>query len=86
MMTWEHFTDMLRVEYVPQVERECLATEYLSIKKTKNSMMEINKMFTERALFCPESVANEQLKMSRYPNMLKIEIREFVVNNTYKTL
>ena len=47
-----------------------MAQEFLELKKDSESVMEITRMFTERAMFCPE-FASEQAQMSRYPSMLK---------------
>lgn len=42
-MSWEQYTDMFRTKYVPQFEREHLAQEYLSLKQTMESVIEIIK-------------------------------------------
>lgn len=70
-MTWELFTKMFHTEYVPLVDRERLAHEYLSLRQRIESVMEIIKMFTERALFFAEYVGPEHVQMSRYLSMLK---------------
>ena len=48
--------------------------------------MKITKMFTERALFCPEFAASEQAQMNWYLSMLKTIIHHFVSNQRYSTL
>ena len=58
-VTWERFTTMFRDEYVPPIERERLAQEFLSIKQGTESMTVIPRMFHERALFCPEHVSSK---------------------------
>ena len=85
VVTWERFTVMFRDEYVPQVERERLAQEYLTLKQGTESVTVITKMFHERALFFPELVSTEQARMSRYLSILRRDIREFVANSTYQT-
>lgn len=50
---------MFCTKYVPRVEREMLAWEYLSSRLMIESMADITKVFTERDLFCPEYVASE---------------------------
>ena len=45
----------------------------------------ITRMFHERALFFPEHMATEQARMSRYLSILRRDIREFVVNSSYRT-
>lgn len=53
VVTWERFLEMFREEYVPLVEREWMAQEYMSLRQTTKTVTEINKLFHERALFCP---------------------------------
>lgn len=85
-VTWEQFIEMLHTDYVPLVERERLAHEYLSLKKTMDPMTEITKIFTKRALFCLDYVASKQVQMSRYLSMLKTKIREFFSTQQYSSL
>ncbi|KAL7584909.1 uncharacterized protein LOC128127083 [Lactuca sativa] len=84
-VTWEGFTTMFRDEYVPPVERERLVQEFLALKQGTDSVAAITRKFHERAMFCPELVATEQARMSRYLGVLRREIREFVSNSTYHT-
>lgn len=49
-------------------------------------MIDITKMFTKRALFSPEYAALEQVQMSRYSIMLKMEIREFMSTQWYSSV
>ena len=65
-MTWEQFFEMFHSRYVPLVERERLAQEYLDLRQGTESVMEITKMFMERAIFCPEFSASEQAHMTQY--------------------
>lgn len=58
-VTWERFSEMFINEFVPVVEREMLAPEFLSLKKKTKTVTKITSMFHERALFCPEHVSNE---------------------------
>lgn len=60
VVTWEQLSEMFRRRYVPMVERETLAQEYMDLRQTTDMMTEITKMFTESALFCPEFTASEQ--------------------------
>ncbi|KAJ9545001.1 hypothetical protein OSB04_024708 [Centaurea solstitialis] len=77
-LTWDAFLEMFRAEFVPQIEVERLTTEFLEMEQTTESVTEITNKFLERALFCREYVQNERMKMYRYRNILKPEIREFV--------
>ncbi|XP_052621371.1 uncharacterized protein LOC122195016 [Lactuca sativa] len=84
-VTWERFTVMFRDEYVPQVERERLAQEFLTLKQGTESVTTITRMFHERAMFCPEHVSTEKARMSRYLSILRRDIREFAANSSYRT-
>ena len=84
-VTWERFTAMFRDEYVPPVERERLAGEFLTLKQGTESVTVITRMFHERAMFCPEHVSSEQARMSRYLSILRRDIRKFVAKSTYRT-
>ncbi|KAJ9562962.1 hypothetical protein OSB04_008122 [Centaurea solstitialis] len=85
VMTWEQFKELFKEQYVPQVEVERLTGEFLAMKQTTETVNEITDLFLERSLFCPEYVASERMKMSRYVEVLKPEIREFVVMSECKT-
>ena len=78
-MTWEQFTELFREQFMPQIEVERLTSEFLSLVQTTESVYEITDKFLERSLFCPEYIASERMKMYRYAEVLKPEIREFVV-------
>ncbi|KAJ9547624.1 hypothetical protein OSB04_020167 [Centaurea solstitialis] len=78
-MTWEEFTGLFRAGLELHIEIERLTSEFLSMKQTTESVNEITEMFLERFLFCSEYVASERIKMFRYEEFLKPEIREFVI-------
>ncbi|CAH1445284.1 unnamed protein product [Lactuca virosa] len=84
-VTWEQFRDMFRARYIPRVERERLAQEFLSLRQDGESVTEITRMFAERAMFCPK-FASEQAQMTRYLSMLKTDIRQFVSTQRCDTL
>lgn len=77
---------MFRDDFVPAVERERLAQEFLSLKHKTKMMIEITRMFHERTLFCPEQVSMEQARVTWYLSILRRGTREFVENITYRTL
>ena len=77
-MSWEQFSEMFCSCYVPLVEREKLAQEYLDLREGSETVTKITKMFTKSVMFYPEFVASEQAQMTRYLSMLKMEIRQFV--------
>ena len=56
-VTRERFTKLFRDEYVPEVERERLAQEFLSLMQKTKSVTEITGMFHERVLFYPDHVS-----------------------------
>lgn len=62
-VSWYQFREMFINRYVPQDERERLAQEFLELKQDSESVTEIIRMFTERAMFCPE-FASERAQMS----------------------
>ena len=76
---------MFYARYVPRVERERLAKEFLSLRQDGESVMEITRMFTERAMLCPK-FASEQAQMTRYLSMLKADIHQFVSTQQCDTL
>ena len=51
---WDQFREMFSTRYVPRVERERLAQVFLELKQDSDSVTEITRMFTERAMFRPE--------------------------------
>ncbi|KAJ9542210.1 LOW QUALITY PROTEIN: hypothetical protein OSB04_028716 [Centaurea solstitialis] len=74
-MTWEQFKELFKEQYVPQVEVERLTGEFLGMEQTTESVNEITDKFLEKSLFCRDYVANEPMKMYRYAQILKPEIR-----------
>ena len=66
---------MFRDKYVPPVEKERLAQDFLSLKQGTESVTVITWMFHERALFCPKYVPSEQARMSQYLSILRRDIR-----------
>ena len=85
VVTWEQFRDMFCARYIPRVERERLTQEFLSLRQDGESVMEITRMFTKRAMFCPE-FTSKQCQMTRYLSMLKNDIRQFVSTQRCDTL
>ncbi|KAJ9564756.1 LOW QUALITY PROTEIN: hypothetical protein OSB04_000722 [Centaurea solstitialis] len=77
-MTWDAFKVLFEEQFSPRVERERIIAEFLNLKQTTESVNEITDQFLEKALFCPDYVGNEAMRMYRYRGVLKPEIREFV--------
>lgn len=64
IVNWGKFTKIFCAEYMPLVVRERLTQEYLSLRQTMESVMQITKKFTKRALFCQEYASSKKVKMS----------------------
>ncbi|KAJ9544397.1 hypothetical protein OSB04_024104 [Centaurea solstitialis] len=78
-LMWEEFTEMFKAEFVPQIEVQRLTTKFLQMVQTTASVNEITDRFQERSLFCRDYVVNKRMKMYRYTQILKPDVREFVV-------
>ena len=78
-MLWEDFVTRFRAQHVPQVEMDRLAQEFLTMEQTTETIPEWNRKFKEMALFCLQYAADEGMKIARYTEMLRTDIREFVV-------
>ena len=50
------------------------------------TVAEITVTFRERALLLPQYVGNEEIKKTRYNDMLRDDIQEFVSMLSYKTM
>ena len=83
---WTEFVTKFRAEHVPRVEMDRLAREFLTFEQTTETIPELNRKFNEMALFCPQYAANEEMKMARYMEMLRTNIREFIVASPCTTL
>ena len=76
---------MFCTRYIPRVECEGLAQEFLEMRQGTESVTEITRMFTDRVMFCPE-FASKQAHMTRYLHMLKTDIKQFVATQQCDTL
>ncbi|KAI3700658.1 hypothetical protein L2E82_45295 [Cichorium intybus] len=65
---------------------ERISREFLALEQTTETVPEITRKFNEMALFCPQYAASEDMKMSRYGDMLRTDIREFVTTIKHATL
>ena len=79
-MPWQDFVTRFWAQHVPQVEMDRLAREFLTMEQTTETIPELNCKFNEMTLFCPQYVANEGMNIARYTEMLRTDIREFVVS------
>ncbi|KAI3518313.1 hypothetical protein L1887_06895 [Cichorium endivia] len=78
-MTWEEFKEIFKEQFMPMIEVERVTKEFLCLEQTTETVNELTAKFMEKSVFCPEYVATERMKIFRFSNMLKTEIREFVV-------
>ncbi|KAI3522357.1 hypothetical protein L1887_00076 [Cichorium endivia] len=78
-MTWEEFKEIFKEQFMPMIEVERVTKEFLCLEQTTETVNELTAKFMEKSVFCLEYVATERMKMFRFSNMLKTEIREFVV-------
>ncbi|KAJ9561695.1 hypothetical protein OSB04_006855 [Centaurea solstitialis] len=85
-MTWAQFTTRFQTEYVPRVEMQRLANEFMNLQQTTESVNEITKKFTDLSIFCPRLAADDEWMMTRYIQMLRPEIREFMNNPLYTSM
>ncbi|KAJ9557272.1 hypothetical protein OSB04_011886 [Centaurea solstitialis] len=84
-MTWEEFKALPDEEFSPRIEKERITVEFLNLKQTTETVNEITAQFLKKSLFCPDYVSSEPVKMYRYRQVLKTEIREFVATAMCKT-
>ncbi|XP_052620076.1 uncharacterized protein LOC128126364 [Lactuca sativa] len=77
-MTWSDFVTRFKAEFAPAVELQQLATEFLDMRQTTETVAEITAKFWERALFVPQYAGDEDMRRTRYHDMLRADIREHV--------
>ena len=63
-----------------------LEREFQDLHQTIETVAKINAKFQERALLVPQYAADEEMKKTRYHDMLRDDIREFVIFSGCKTL
>ena len=74
-ITWEHFKEIFTEQFITQIEIENIVGEFLTMEQTTESVNDITNKFMEKATFCLDYTANEEMKMYRYLNMLRTDIR-----------
>ena len=85
-LSWEYFLVRFCDQFVPPVEMDKMKKEFLELTQTSETVQEINTKFMEMSLFCPQYSATEEMKMFRYKDALRTEIREFICNAPYTSL
>ncbi|KAJ9556812.1 hypothetical protein OSB04_011426 [Centaurea solstitialis] len=84
-LTWEEFKVVFDEEFAPSIERERLASEFLNMTQTTESVNEITAKFLEKLLFVPGYANDKSLKMARYVGILKTDIKGAVSTKRCKT-
>ncbi|KAK1421015.1 hypothetical protein QVD17_23053 [Tagetes erecta] len=77
-MTWDEFKVIFLKQFCPQASVDKIAEEFLHMAQTTESVEEITGAFFDKLQFCPYMMLNERMKINRYHNMLKKDIREFI--------
>lgn len=77
-MSCEDVVTRFMREFMLTIKVQHLAWEYLMLEQSSETMVEIATKFRERALFCPQYVAIQDMRKTRYHDMLRAEIRELM--------
>lgn len=79
-MTWDDIFTIFKREFVPMVEVQWLAREYLVLEQTIATMVVITAKFRESVLFCPQYAAtkdDEDDLLSIYVEGRDSRVREY---------
>ncbi|KAK1435339.1 hypothetical protein QVD17_01100 [Tagetes erecta] len=85
-MTWDEFKVIFLKQFCPQASVDKITEEFLHMAQTTESVEEITGLFFDKLQFCPYMMLSERMKINRYHNMLKKEIREFINPSKCETL
>lgn len=85
-MSWEEFVTRFQSEFALAIEMQQLAREFQDLRQTTETVAEITAKFRERALLVPQYIADEEMMKTRYHDMLRDDIREFVSFSGCKNL
>ena len=85
-MTWSDFVTRFRAEFAPTMELQQLAREFLDMRQITETVAEITAMFRERALLVPQYARDEEMRKTRYHDMLGADISEHVIYSACPTL
>ncbi|KAJ9544243.1 hypothetical protein OSB04_023950 [Centaurea solstitialis] len=85
-LTWGDFRALSDEEFAPRIEKERIASEFLKLTQTTESVNDITAQFLEKLLFVPGYANDESLKMARYLGMLRPELKKAVATGRCKTL
>lgn len=85
-MNYSDFVTSFGDYLAPAIEVQYLAHEFQNPRQTIDTVAEMTTEFKERALQVPQYVTNEEWKKTRYHDMLRDGIGEFVNVSRCKTL
>ena len=85
-MSWGEFRERFEAQYVPRVEQQRIQNEFMSLKQTTETVLEMNNKFMDMLTMCPKYADDEDWQITRYTSMLRSEIREFVSTTDHATL
>ena len=86
-ITWAQFVQWFEARYVPRVEQQRMMQEFMALQQaTTESVSDLNAKFMEMLSFCPTFAGDEAWLVSRYIDILRTEIREFVSMQDFATL
>lgn len=85
-MTWSDFMTRFRAEFAPTRELQQLAREFLDMLQTIEMVAEITAKFQERSLLVPQYARDEEMRKTRYHDMLRVDIWEHVSYSTCPTM
>ena len=68
--THEEFVTQFREKFTPAIEVQQLPREFQDLRQTTETMAEITSKFKERALLVSQYATNEEMKKTRYHDML----------------
>ena len=78
-MTWDEFVTWFRADFALAGEVQQLAREFQDLLQMTETVAKIAAKFRERALLDPQYAVDEDMKKTRYCDMLRDNIREFVI-------
>ena len=77
-MTQKEFVSWFRVEFAPAIEGQKLARDFKDLHQTTKIVVEIIFKLMDRALYVSQYAIKEEMKKTKYNDMLRYGISEFV--------
>lgn len=85
-INWKNFVTRFKDDFVPAIEVLQLGREFQYLQETTDTMENITSRFREKALLVPQYDRDEEMKKMRYQDMLKENIRMFVIISSCQSL